>query len=82
MSEPSLSRLRWQCRRGMLELDLLLEAFLEQGYAALDARQRAVFEAFLRETDDRLQPWLFAGADPGRADYRELIAIIRAAVRR
>ena len=27
------TRLRWQCRRGMLELDLMLETFVEKRYA-------------------------------------------------
>jgi len=27
------TRLRWQCRRGMLELDLMLETFVEKCYA-------------------------------------------------
>ena len=34
MSE--LARLRWKCRRGMLELDLLLRDFLDSGYQDLD----------------------------------------------
>ena len=36
-------RLRWQCRRGMLELDLLLSRFLDAAYADLTKQQRRDF---------------------------------------
>ena len=46
-----LSRLRWRCRRGMRELDVLLERFLEQAYPlAGDDVQRA-FEELLTLPD-------------------------------
>jgi len=79
MSAEEMARLRWQCRRGMLELDLLFEAFLERGYADLNESDRALFREFLKETDDLLQPWLLAGVPPERPDYVPLIARIRAA---
>ena len=49
MSE--LSRLRWRCRRGMKELDVLFEQYLDRRYAQADEVERA---AFLRlvEMDD------------------------------
>lgn len=49
-----LNRLRWKCRRGMLELDLLLQQFLERDYAALDAPGRQAFEALLESGDEEL----------------------------
>ncbi|MDJ0806588.1 MAG: succinate dehydrogenase assembly factor 2, partial [Gammaproteobacteria bacterium] len=36
--DAELNRLRWQCRRGMLELDLLLLGFLETRYPRLDPK--------------------------------------------
>lgn len=33
------ARLRWACRRGMLELDVLLMPFVEEGYDALSAEE-------------------------------------------
>ena len=47
-------RLRWRCRRGLLELDLVLTRFLDQGYAELDAREREVFVALLAHADNEL----------------------------
>lgn len=47
-------RLRWRCRRGMLELDLVLERFLGENYAQLTARQRQEFETLLELEDHEL----------------------------
>ena len=49
-----LNRLRWRCRRGMLELDLVLERFLEENYAGLTAQQRQEFENLLELEDHEL----------------------------
>lgn len=51
-------RLRWQCRRGLLELDLLLARFLEQRYPALAACEREAFQQLLRASDTQLLAWL------------------------
>lgn len=50
----TLNRLRWHCRRGMLELDLVLARFLEENYAGLTARQRQEFETLLELEDHEL----------------------------
>ena len=47
-------RLRWHCRRGLLELDIVLTRFLEKGYADLDAREREVFVDLLAHADNEL----------------------------
>jgi len=49
-----LNRLRWRCRRGMLELDLVLERFLGENYARLTAQQRQEFETLLELEDHEL----------------------------
>lgn len=49
-----LDRLKWRCRRGLLELDLVLTRFLERGYADLDAREREVFVGLLAHADNDL----------------------------
>jgi antitoxin CptB len=55
-------RLRWRCRRGMRELDRLLERYLDQAWAGADAVERADFERLLGCEDDRLWRW-FLGHD-------------------
>lgn len=54
MTGEMLNRLRWRCRRGMLELDLVLARFLEENYPALTARQRRDFERLLDLPDQEL----------------------------
>jgi antitoxin CptB len=50
-SDRDFDRLRWQCRRGMLELDLVLNRFLERGLAALDPAGRDAFSKLLALPD-------------------------------
>lgn len=54
----SLARLRWQCRRGMLELDLLLQRFIEEGYERLSGEERRVFAQLLDYPDPVLLDYL------------------------
>ncbi len=54
MSSAELNRLRWGCRRGMLELDLVLAGFLEENYARLTAQQRQEFGQLLDLQDHEL----------------------------
>ena len=73
-------RLRWQCRRGMLELDLLLNRFLDTAFAELDAAQRVTFNRLLAYQDQILYDWLMGHAVPADADIRELLQRIRRAM--
>ncbi|MFP4247758.1 MAG: succinate dehydrogenase assembly factor 2 [Halochromatium sp.] len=80
-TEHQIKRLRWQCRRGMLELDLLLNHFLQHGYADLDHDGRQAFERLLEIEDPILQDWLIGQAVPADAALTALIARIQAAMR-
>ncbi len=51
------ARLRWACRRGMLELDVLFMPFVEQGYDDLTDQQKADFERLLACDDPELFAW-------------------------
>ncbi len=51
MKEKELERMRWRCRRGMLELDIVLGRFVEKHYHGLDMGQRAAFDALLDMPD-------------------------------
>ncbi len=48
------SRLQWRCRRGMLELDLLLQKFLARFYSSSSAAELAAFEELLTYSDPLL----------------------------
>lgn len=49
-----LGKLKWQCRRGMLELDLLLENYLKTDYWLATDEERARFVELLKLEDDEL----------------------------
>lgn len=75
MSEHA--RLHWQCRRGMLELDLLLQAFLEQGYDRLDAEGKQAFAELLDYPDQLLLEYLMELSHPLDARIAHVIKCIR-----
>ena len=47
-------RLRWQCRRGLLELDLILAKFLDRHLAALSPTDLVTFRRLLHYPDNDL----------------------------
>ena len=53
-SAKNINRLRWQCRRGMLELDLLLLPFVEKHYLGLSVSDQGLFEELLTYHDQDL----------------------------
>lgn len=48
------ARIRWRCRRGMLELDIVLLRFMDSHYEQLDEHQRDLFETLLTHSDHDL----------------------------
>lgn len=50
-------RLRWACRRGMLELDVLLGNFLEEAYSKLPSNEQDKFVKLLDCQDQELFEW-------------------------
>jgi len=65
-----LDRIRWQCRRGLLELDLLLNRFLDRELAGLSTEQMQTFRELLDEADIRLLAWVMEQEEvPGRYDF-------------
>jgi antitoxin CptB len=50
--------LRWACRRGMLELDVLLGNFLQEAFLTLTSADQAIFVQLLSNTDQDLFIWL------------------------
>jgi antitoxin CptB len=74
VSDPGeLNRLRWQCRRGMLELDLLLTEFLDTRYGSLTPAEQDSFRRLLRQPDQTLLSWFNGGADMDDQELREIV---------
>jgi antitoxin CptB len=61
---PIPSRLRWRCRRGMQELDVLLGRWLESRWGSANPDTRQAFEELLECEDDLVWVWLMGRADP------------------
>jgi len=70
------SRLRWQCRRGMRELDQLLLAWLEHDYPHADSAQIEAFQALLALSDPQLMRYLLGGDLPEDPDLVDVIRSI------
>lgn len=71
-----IKKLRWACRRGMLELDVLLAPYLEQAYLALGEAKKANFRALLDQADQDLFDWL-TNKKPAERKFVEVVADIR-----
>ena len=65
--------MRWASRRGMLELDLVLEPFVDARYAHLDERDRERFRQLLECEDQELFAWFMQREVP---EDGELAAIV------
>jgi antitoxin CptB len=74
MPDPSENRLRWRCRRGMKELDLLLENYLDTLTKETDL---LAFERLLECNDTDLYEWLTGRRVPAAADLASVVAGIR-----
>ncbi len=72
------ARLQWQCRRGMLELDLFLREFLEKGYAALSDEEKRAFEQLLKTPDQQLLEYLMGREEPEDKDIADAVNKVRA----
>ena len=70
-------RLRWGCRRGLLELDVVLGRFWEREFAQLDNAGRRVFEELLSYADNDLW-YLIATPDaPVAEQHTDIIKKLR-----
>ena len=64
MDNRELSRLRWRCRRGMRELDVLLVRYLEEVYPGAGPREQAAFRDLLNRQDPELHALLLGRLAP------------------
>lgn len=70
--------LRWRCRRGMKELDLLLERFLDCEYAASTPAAKAAFAAMLEWPDPQIMACLMQQTAPPDPETANVVERIRA----
>ena len=71
------SRLKWQCRRGMRELDVLLTAYCEEVYPASDEPRKSAFRQILQLPDPELMRYLLNGENPADPELADVVDRIR-----
>lgn len=73
----SAAHVRWHCRRGMLELDILLLRFFDQHYATLTTAEQQLFQQLLTYPDPDLFTWLMGHGAPSSPELQSMITRIR-----
>ncbi|MFT3816906.1 MAG: succinate dehydrogenase assembly factor 2 [Rubrivivax sp.] len=77
----ALSRLKWRCRRGLLENDLFIERFFRHHEETITTRQAAGVEALMDLADNDLLDLLLARREPqgeiDRPEVREVLSLMR-----
>ena len=69
-------QLQWQCRRGMLELDIILQRFINSGYDQLSDEDKKRFSQLLRCQDDQLFRWFMGNEICDDPALQKLIGLI------
>jgi antitoxin CptB len=81
LDERGLSKLRWRCRRGLLENDLLIERFFERHASRLAVRQAEALGELMDLADNDLLDLLLRRREPDggldRPDVREVLEMLR-----
>lgn len=76
MTEINWGKVRWQSRRGMRELDLMLLPFVEHDLPALGADVLEDYMDLLNATDLELFRWLHGTAKPDTPRRERMVALI------
>ncbi|MCE3273756.1 FAD assembly factor SdhE [Ramlibacter sp.] len=81
LDERGLSKLRWRCRRGLLENDLLIERFFGKYASGLAVRQAEALGELMDLADNDLLDLLLRRKDPegalARPDVKEVLEMLR-----
>ncbi len=81
LDERSLSKLKWRCRRGLLENDLFIERFFSRYEATLTVEQASGLSALMDLADNDLLDLLLRRKEPEaelqRPDIQGVLAQMR-----
>ena len=72
--KDEINSMRWASRRGMLELDLVLEPFVVSRYASLDERDRLRFQQLMSCEDQDLFAWFMQRERPEDEELRAIVS--------
>ncbi|MBK7903662.1 MAG: succinate dehydrogenase assembly factor 2 [Proteobacteria bacterium] len=76
-ADANMARLRWRCRRGMRELDVMLARYLDRAWATASSNERDAFLQLVELQDPDLFGYLVGRATPAEESQRAIIACIR-----
>ncbi len=76
-SDAEMSRLRWRCRRGMKELDVVMTRYLEQRYGNASEADRDRFRQLLEMPDPELYRLLLGKDDATDPDLQHFARGLR-----
>ena len=83
LGETGLNKLRWRCRRGLLENDLFIERFFSHHEETITTRQAAGLLTLMDLADNDLLDLLLGRNEPqgevDTPDVREVLALMRSA---
>ena len=81
LDERSLSKLKWRCRRGLLENDLFIERFFRRHATTITPAQADALHRLMDLPDNDLLDLLLARREPDgeldRADVRDVLALLK-----
>ena len=75
------ARIRWACRRGMLELDVLFMPFVEEAFDSLSVQQQAVLQRLLEADDPDLFAWFMGHKACPDPELKQMVQLILDRVR-
>lgn len=73
-----MSKLRCRCRRGMKELDLILEHYLKHCYLQAPSEEQAAFSRLVAAQDGELFEWLILGIPCPDPELGGIVSALRA----
>ena len=76
MSEKK-SRILWRCRRGIKEMDIVLQDFIKNSYDELNNENKSAFSKLLEEQDLDILNWVLGKDKPEDKTLIEIIKKIR-----
>ena len=76
MSEKK-SRILWRCRRGIKEMDIVLQDFIKDSYDELNNENKSAFSKLLDEQDLDILNWILGKDKPEDTELIEIIKKIR-----
>lgn len=75
-TKEARSQIRWQCRRGMLELELVLCSFFDKAYDDLSSADKTSFKKLLEYPDPVLYDWFLGRGTPDSTENANIVNLI------